>query len=1058
MDNQAMVESLFRRIARGVGALVGVLIVVVGVPAGLAASGAPRVPDRGEISGWLAGNGQFPTHSLWAVVVWLVAAGWLVATVALVLEAVGYARHRRATHIPRLGRMHRAAEWAVKSVAGMATMSAAIHNVPTAGALPLRSAVAVTATLPAHGGPAAEPAGSSAIVGTAGGSTVAVRVSLRTPASTPGSTARAAVFTNGAAASPDRPGTVILPAMPGRVIAAGTKVYVVEMHRPTPDTLWRIAQVHLGDPLRFKEIEALNVAQPQPDGRSLAPDGHWIYPGWVLVMPADAVGVQVVGDATPATGGAASAAPATPAASSPSSVPATSPPTTSSPVTSVPTTLPPGTAPAATTPAGSGTGAPAGAVSLNGAGAPASRSPQSPRAPAPVGATGSGWLAPGGGAGVLLATLALIEARRRRARALRRSRAGSVVPPTDPTVVPLLAEVPRAADVPAIERLQAALYHLATVADARLRPQVVLRHPDGRIDVQLFSRAEPIAPWRQAASNKLFWTLDPDAELPERDRDVTPCPALVQLGLCDDGAELYVDLEGLGVLGLAGTAETVRQVARALIATLVVSPSGDLCRVWTMGFDPYGLDEQVERRFVVAKSVDSLLEMAETSAREVTEAIGSEKAGSSFRLRAMNRDDDWLPALVVLAGTPLADNEMARLRRLAGDGGQGAAAVCADADAAWNLELVDRAGGWWRLNPLNFRVRPVQMALDELQELSAYLGDADVEAVQVAPAPAESQRSAPPGVAHGVVAAGEAPAPGHGDAVPIEGPIPDPPGAGSNEAPETPGGAPPVLTRAVPSLRGSGGFVERDWEVLVCTLGAPRAMNRAGVVLGDTGRSHPLQLLAWLVANRHTATRIGAREALWGKPVSPKTVAQTFHRAREICRELSGEEDKDFFPANSNGVLHLDARLVWDFELLADRLAYARGAADPAEAAEVLAGGLHLVSGVPCLGTEWAWPDDDHLCSKQAGVASALATELADLRIRLGQMPEAVEATMVGLRVIPNGDELTRLQIEAYLAAGERQEALAVFDDYERATAGRGEDIDVEIAKLRNQMRRADRS
>jgi hypothetical protein len=1056
-----MTESLFARIARGLAALVGVVIVVVGVPVGLAASGAPRVPDRGEISGWLAGNGQFPTHSLWAVMAWLVAAGWLIAMAALVLESVGYARHRRATHIPRLGGMHRVAEWMVKSVAGMVTMSAAIHNVPAAGALPARSVAAVTATLPAHSAPAA--AGSSATVGNAAGSTVSVRLSLRTPAS-PRSGPPAAALTTGVVASPDRPGAVILPAMPGRVIPPGTKVYVVEMHRPTPDTLWRIAEIHLRDPLRFKEIEALNVGQPQPDGRSLAPDGHWIYPGWVLVMPPDAVGVQVVADAGPGTGGpapvssrAASATPA-PVVTSPPSVAVTSPPTTSSPVTTAPTSLPSVTAPVAKPPAGPGTGPAAGAVSHNGAGVPALRSPQSPRSPAPAGATGSGWLAPaGGGAGVFLVTLALIEARRRRARALRRSRAGSVVPPTDPTVVPLLAEVARAADVPAIERLQAALYHLATVADARLRPQVVLRHPDGRIDVQLFSRAEPIAPWRQAASNKLFWTLDPDAELPERDPDVTPCPALVQLGVCADGAELYVDLEGLGVLGLAGTAETVRQVARALIATLVVSPSGDLCRVWTMGFDPYGLDEQVEDRFVVAKSVDSLLDMAETNAREVTEAIGSEKAGSSFRLRAMNRDDDWLPALVVLAGTPLADKEMARLRRLAGDGGQGAAVVCADADAAWNLELVDRAGGWWRLNPLNFRVRPVQMALDELQELSAYLGDADVEAVQVAPASAESPSTASATGAYGDV---EAPVPLAGDAAPVERTIRDTPGAAPRDVPEVLGGA-PTSAEAVPILPRSGGpgggFVERDWQVLVCTLGAPRATNRAGVVLGDTGRSHPLQLLAWLVANRDTATRIGAREALWGKPVSPKTVAQTFHRAREMCRQLSGE-DKDFFPANSNGVLHLDALLVWDFDLLADRLAYARGAEDPAEAAEVLAGGLHLVSGVPYLGTEWAWPDDDHLCSRQAGVASSLATELADLRIRLGQTAEAVEATRVGLRVIPNGDQLTRLQIEAYLAAGDRQEALAVYDDYERATAGRGEGIDVEIAKLRNQIRRADRS
>ncbi len=70
----------------------------------------------------------------------------------------------------------------------------------------------------------------------------------------------------------------------------GTKVIVVERG----DCLSVLAARHLGDWRLDSEIEALNFGRVQPDGRALVND-HWIYPGWVLVMPADAVGAQVVG-------------------------------------------------------------------------------------------------------------------------------------------------------------------------------------------------------------------------------------------------------------------------------------------------------------------------------------------------------------------------------------------------------------------------------------------------------------------------------------------------------------------------------------------------------------------------------------------------------------------------------------------------------------------------------------------------------------------------------------------------------------------------------------------
>jgi LysM repeat protein len=50
------------------------------------------------------------------------------------------------------------------------------------------------------------------------------------------------------------------------------------------DSLWRIAQMKLGDALEWPEIFALNEGRIQSDGRALS-DPSVIYPGWELVLP-----------------------------------------------------------------------------------------------------------------------------------------------------------------------------------------------------------------------------------------------------------------------------------------------------------------------------------------------------------------------------------------------------------------------------------------------------------------------------------------------------------------------------------------------------------------------------------------------------------------------------------------------------------------------------------------------------------------------------------------------------------------------------------------------------
>ena len=56
------------------------------------------------------------------------------------------------------------------------------------------------------------------------------------------------------------------------------------------DTLWDIAERHLGDPFRWVEIYEMSKDLPQPDGRTLT-DPDLIYAGWLVRLPADAVGL-----------------------------------------------------------------------------------------------------------------------------------------------------------------------------------------------------------------------------------------------------------------------------------------------------------------------------------------------------------------------------------------------------------------------------------------------------------------------------------------------------------------------------------------------------------------------------------------------------------------------------------------------------------------------------------------------------------------------------------------------------------------------------------------------
>jgi hypothetical protein len=229
---------------RGLAALAGGALLVVGVPVALIAwVGWPLpagVPSPSEVTAALRDTyipESFLVKAL-ALACWL---AWSELVASLAVEAVAYARGRKAGAVPMAGGVQRVA---ARLVAGVALLGAVVSTRGIPGPADpghrLLAPVAPPVVLPATG-------------------------------------------VQGEAAPDDAPGDTAPP-----------PVYEVQRR----DTLWDIAERHLGDPFRWQEIFHLNQGRPQPDGRTLV-DPDMIHPGWRLELPADATGLAPPGPDRP---------------------------------------------------------------------------------------------------------------------------------------------------------------------------------------------------------------------------------------------------------------------------------------------------------------------------------------------------------------------------------------------------------------------------------------------------------------------------------------------------------------------------------------------------------------------------------------------------------------------------------------------------------------------------------------------------------------------------------------------------------------------------------------
>ncbi|HXZ73219.1 MAG TPA: hypothetical protein VEH31_20410, partial [Streptosporangiaceae bacterium] len=522
-------------ILAGLGAVLILLVLLIGVPAALLAVLGSPIPHTMPAPSLLTRRLDIVAMlKILSVVVWL---AWLLLVVCLIAEVRAAVRNTgMPPRVPLAGgiqpAVHRLVTAALLLFSAATALSPAFTHQPPGVPSAVASAPAGGSGVasPAAGPPAGQGTGQAG----AGG--------LGEPGG-PGAAGRSGGPAGGQGQAPE-------PAH--HRVRRTEKIYVVQPPEGRyHESLWEIAQNHLGDGRRYREIFELNAGRVQPDGSKLT-IASLIRPGWILRMPRDAhgPGIRVVrpreqtggtgGDArtghdTAGGDGATGPAPAGPAPAGPAR-----------PATARPASAQPGAA---------------------GAGEPA---PTAPGGAVPAGAAVYPYeLA---AAALLAAGVLSALGRRRREQLWHRAFGRRVAVPVRPAPAAAAEVALRlGADEPSARMLDTGLRYLAQAraTQGRALPTVFAAHI-GRHHLDLWvapGDREAPAPW-VAVDDGQVWRL-PLAAVPGLDPDQAagaraPYPGLVSIGT-DATGRVLIDLEAAqGLIAVTGEPYLVQAALAAM--------------------------------------------------------------------------------------------------------------------------------------------------------------------------------------------------------------------------------------------------------------------------------------------------------------------------------------------------------------------------------------------------------------------------------------------------------------------------------------------------------------
>jgi hypothetical protein len=567
----------------GIGAIILLTALTIGVPIALVTVvGLPVPHTMPKLSALTSQLDVTAILRILSVIIWL---AWIQLVWCVLVEVKAAASHDRSRpKVPLAG----------------ATQSAA-HRLVTAALLLFTAAAALTPAVISHGPP--RPAHSVS----------APAMNTVTPAT--GVTGLTAAHVPQAHAAPNSDKMYLVKPPVGR------------FH----ESLWEIANNHLGDGRRYREIFELNKDRVQPDGSKLT-IASLIRPGWTLLMPKDAngPGIQAVTPKLASELGLASHADhAHPGAGQATELP--------------------------------GTQAPAGSVRGNGVyAAPAAPASQAPAWPYELSA-----------ASLLAAGVLSALGRRRREQLWQRAFGRRIAGP-DPDAALAEKALRLGADDPAVRLLDTGLRYLSKqlAASGKTPPTVFAAHlSQENLDLWIAPPdPNPPRPW-QAADGGQVWRL-PFAAIAGLDAEgstspgLAPYPGLVSLGTNESGRVL-VDLEvAHGLIAVRGPRQVVQAALSALAVELVTNRWSDQMRVLLIGFGD-GLAEISPERVQVARTLDEILPDLERRAGQVRDAMASAGIDSVLTGRAQGSDaDSWAPHYLIM-GVPPTQLQAERLLALA---------------------------------------------------------------------------------------------------------------------------------------------------------------------------------------------------------------------------------------------------------------------------------------------------------------------------------------------------------------------------------------------------------
>lgn len=456
------------------------------------------------------------------------------------------------------------------------------------------------------------------------------------------------------------------------------------------DTLWDLADEHLGDPFRWPYIYQRNRGKPQPDGRQLT-DPDLIHPGWLLHLPEVEIHSDQSQPAPPAQtrapGGPATAEPPPP---DPHTIHVLEPLTPTPNPDAVPAVPSPGPLRADSSP-------PADPI------ADTAQGGENALAPSPgVDETDISLqeLAAITSAAALVAGLVLTLDRLRRAR-LRRRQPGYRIPLPDRTDTAVETRQRALADPDTVAFVDLALRQLAAGCDVNLPPVVVVSYSSDDLAVHLATpHTEPPESW-EAHDNGLTWVLPRPPDL----ANLTKCrgtpsrhPALVTLGTARGGRPTLLNLAHVGTLHLNGSPQAVIQLLTAWALELATTPRADALEILTLGLVDLPADLERLQPLTSADELRARLEIlgpAEVTSPSTTVILVADltpQLADAIRNAAEQRHD----IVAAIAGPPQSPNA-----------------------SSFHLE-----GETGRLQPENLTVRLLELSRDDLAAVTRLLDQA----------------------------------------------------------------------------------------------------------------------------------------------------------------------------------------------------------------------------------------------------------------------------------------------------------------------------------------------